>query len=215
MTLSLKDSKKKQRNILPNITNQYISKCNYEDYKDPYCPVFKVDYILNKAEPDIDEKYQMLLKGGVIQILIEWNCNLDTTKDCLPKYSFRRFDIPFKETSTSSGFNFRFADKFKVDNIEKRILYKAFGLRFVISVTGVAGKFDVMPLMLTIGAGIGLMSISVIVADCVMLHCTKERHFFKKMKELDLNEGVPITSVKCDDGGDGDNRDNESKVERV
>ncbi len=44
---------------------------------------------------------------------------------------------------------------------------------------------------------------------------TKERHFFKKMKELDLNEGVPITSVKCDDGGDGDNRDNESKVERV
>ena len=54
MTLSLKDSKKnsnlknklgiifaikkilffnKRRNILPNITNQYISKCNYEDYK--------------------------------------------------------------------------------------------------------------------------------------------------------------------------------------
>ena len=73
------------------------------------------------------------------------------------------------------------------------MLYKAFGLRFIIrfiifsfyftlsnvafililnfSVTGVAGKFDVMPLMLTIGAGFGLMSLSVIIADCVMLHC--------------------------------------------
>jgi P2X purinoceptor 4 len=72
------------------------------------------------------------LKGGVIQILIEWNCNLDLGKECLPKYSFRRFDIPFKQTATSSGFNFRFADKFNIENKEQRILYKAYGLRFII-----------------------------------------------------------------------------------
>jgi len=49
-----------------------------------------------------------------------------------------------------------------------------------------------MPLMLTIGAGFGLMSLSVIIADCVMLHCTKDRNFFKKMKEFDLKEGISI-----------------------
>jgi hypothetical protein len=42
--------------------------------------------------------------------------------------------------------------------------------------------------MLTIGAGFGLMSISVIVADCVMLHCTKEKKLYQKMKELDIKE---------------------------
>ena len=47
-------------------------------------------------------------KGGVIQIIIEWNCDYDFGKECLPKYSFRRFDIPFKQTATSSGFNFRY-----------------------------------------------------------------------------------------------------------
>lgn len=147
---------------------------------------------MNKAEPDKNEKFQMLIKGGVIQIHIEWNCNLDTTKECLPKYSFSRFDIPFKQTTTSSGFNFRYADKFKTGIREERILYKAFGLRFIISVSGTAGKFDIMPLMLTIGAGFGLMSLSVIIADCVMLHCTKDRNFFKKMKELDLKEDAPV-----------------------
>ena len=38
------------------------------------------------------------------------------------------------------------------------MLYKAYGLRFIINVSGTAGKFNIIPLMLTIGAGIGLMS---------------------------------------------------------
>ena len=68
------------------------------------------------------------------------------------------------------------------------MLYKAFGLRFIISVTGTAGKFDIVPLMLKIGAGLGLMSLSVITADCVMLHFTsnKKREFFRRMKSLDF-----------------------------
>jgi hypothetical protein len=42
--------------------------------------------------------------------------------------------------------------------------------------------------MLTIGAGFGLMSLTVIIADCVMLHCTKDKKIFQKMKELDLKD---------------------------
>ncbi len=34
------------------------------------------------------------------------------------------------------------------------------------------------------------MSISILIADCVMLNCTKEKDVFKKMKELDLKEEI-------------------------
>lgn len=34
------------------------------------------------------------------------------------------------------------------------------------------------------------MSISILIADCVMLNCTKEKDIFKKMKELDIKEEI-------------------------
>jgi P2X purinoceptor 4 len=86
--------------------------------------------------------------------------------------------------------HFRFANKFRIGDVEYRVLYKAFGIRIIINVSGIAGKFNIVPLMLTIGAGFGLMSISVIVADCVMLHCTKEKKLYQKMKELDIKEEI-------------------------
>lgn len=95
--------------------------------------------------------------------------------------------MPFSETRTASGFNFRYANRFRKDGVEYRELFKAFGLRFIINVSGVGGKFNLVPLMMTIGAGLGLMSISVLIADCVMLHCTKKRKYFQKVKEIDLN----------------------------
>jgi P2X purinoceptor 4 len=74
------------------------------------------------------------------------------------------------------------------DDIEYRVLYKAYGLRFIINVSGTAGKFNIIPLMLSAGAGIGLMSFSVIIADCVLLHCTKKKKYYQEIKELDVRE---------------------------
>ena len=82
----------------------------------------------------------------------------------------------------------RFANKYFDKNVEYRILYKAYGIRFIINVSGTAGKFSVVPLMLSIGAGLGLMSLSVIVADCVMLHCTSNKKFYQEIKELDVKK---------------------------
>lgn len=42
--------------------------------------------------------------------------------------------------------------------------------------------------MITIGAGLGLMSISVIIADCVLLNCTKNKKFYQEIKELDVKK---------------------------
>lgn len=55
-----------------------------------------------------------------------------------------------------------------------------------------------MPLMVKIGAGFGLMGVSVLIADCVMLHCTKDRKMFQKMKELDINENVSLVDHSND-----------------
>lgn len=118
---------------------------------------------------------------------IVWNCDYDLFwRQCLPVYSFKRFDSKFIKPIASAGFNFRFTkSNYFSENIEHRVLYKAYGLRFIISVSGTAGMFSIVPLMLKIGAGIGLLSLSVIMADCVMLNCHKRRNLFKYIKDLD------------------------------
>jgi len=40
-----------------------------------------------------------------------------------------------------------------------RDLFKAYGIRFLIKVSGKAGKFAIVPLLLNIGSGIGLLAI--------------------------------------------------------
>ena len=73
--------------------------------KESLCPVFQLKYIVDQAEPSIKEQFDMLSKGAVILIEINWSCNLDTTDICIPNYSFRRFDS--KESNAATGFNFR------------------------------------------------------------------------------------------------------------
>jgi hypothetical protein len=81
----------------------------------------------------------------------------------------------------------RFATKYQLNDTDYRILYKAYGIRFVISVSGTGGRFNIVLMMMSIGSGAGLMSISVIVADVVMLYFTKERKLFLKMKDIDVD----------------------------
>lgn len=156
---------------MPNITNEYIAQCVYDPIDDPYCPVFQIGDILTQAESDPNERIQMLKKGGVIQIEISWNCDYDYySSKCQPKYSFYRFDLPFKESQTASGFNFRYAEKYLDTKTGQynRTLTKAFGLRFIINVVGKAGQFNAIPLLLAIGSGLGLLSLSSLVADCYL-----------------------------------------------
>lgn len=174
-----------RRNVLPKHTNKYLQTCTYHREQDPYCPIFQLNYILSLAEPDEKEKYIMMIRGGVVLIEIIWTCDFDFGAPCLPEYGFRRFDS--KDTNTASGFNFRFSNKYRINDTEIRELYKAYGLKFIINVSGQAGKFNIVPLMITIGAGLGLMSLSVIVADCVLLHCTKKKRLYQEIKELDIN----------------------------
>ena len=135
---------------------KYIRECaNYHE-KDPNCPVFTLDHILTEAEKNETERYLMLLKGTAIEAQIQWDCDLDFKRpeECYPKYSFKAINLPFKTTMASNGYSIWHAYHYKINGVEYRTLYKAFGIRIIINVTGTAGKFDLVPLMLTIGAGI-------------------------------------------------------------
>ena len=87
---------------------------------------------------------------------------------CQPIYEFKRLDIPYKKESAATGFNFRYASKYSFNGIDFRTLVKAYGIQFLINVNGKAGRFNIIPLMNTLGTGIGLMSFSVILGDLAM-----------------------------------------------
>ena len=76
----------------------------------------------------------------------------------------------------------RFSDKFEVNGTTYRTLVKAYGLRFIIQVSGKAGKFNFIPFFTTVGSGIGLLSVATLVADCMLLNLTKKRKFYQQLK---------------------------------
>lgn len=55
--------------------------------------------------------------------------------------------------------NYRYASIYERDHVIYRDLFKAYGIRFIIKVSGRAGKFGIMPLLQNIGSGIGLLAL--------------------------------------------------------
>lgn len=94
----------KRRNVLENSNSTYLQTCIYNAENDPFCPVFKIGDIVKEAGENFSE---VAVKGGVFEIEITWDCNLDWDfmKYCKPKYSFERMDSP--KALISPGWNFR------------------------------------------------------------------------------------------------------------
>ena len=128
---------------------------------------------------------KLALEGGVISIDIKWDCNLDWdfTKFCLPKYDFVILD--------SSGWNFRYG-KYHEEN--RRTLIKAHGLKFLLNVSGTAGKFDVTQTVIILVTGLGLMGLANILCDFVLLNCSHE--FRKQVIEKKYEEIHPMLDEK-------------------
>lgn len=94
----------RRRNIMVDANKTYLQSCHYHREKDPFCPVFRIEDIVSLAGENFT---QLAVRGGVIVISIEWNCNLDRDflEFCKPVYSFRRVDDP--NTNIAPGWNFR------------------------------------------------------------------------------------------------------------
>jgi hypothetical protein len=94
----------RRRNIMEDANKTYLQSCHYNQERDPFCPVFRIEDIVSFAGENFT---QLAIRGGVIVISIDWNCNLDLDflEFCKPIYSFRRADDP--NTNIAPGWNFR------------------------------------------------------------------------------------------------------------
>ncbi len=95
---------KRRTNILESSNHSYLSTCRYDADTDPFCPVFELGKMVELAGEDFE---RLSVNGGVIAVVIEWDCDLDHDfmKYCRPQYRFRRLDNP--ASKIAPGWNFR------------------------------------------------------------------------------------------------------------
>ncbi|KAL3227770.1 hypothetical protein MRX96_003734 [Rhipicephalus microplus] len=167
--------KVRRRNIPDHVNASYLRSCTYETRKSPLCPIFRVGDMVERAGADFDK---IARKGGVIQIMISWDCDLDyDPKHCLPEYSFLRLDDP--DARVAQGFNFRYA-KYYSDTT--RSLVKAYGINFVVLVRGEAGRTSIIPIAVTLGSGLGLLVVATVLCDFVVIHFDKRKKLYRAKK---------------------------------
>uniref|UniRef100_A0A663MJH6 P2X purinoceptor 7 n=1 Tax=Athene cunicularia TaxID=194338 RepID=A0A663MJH6_ATHCN len=193
-----------------NIPQKLNTSCTYNKNTSPHCPIFRLGDIIQEAKENFSE---MAVKGGIIAIEINWDCNLDRWfYNCHPEYGFHRLD----DKKIKPGFQFRFAKYYKDTNgTESRTLVKAYGIRFDIIVFGKAGKFDVIPTMINIGSGLALFGVATVLCDIVVLYCMKKRYYYreKKYKYVEDYELVSMSESKVpssSDSGESLKEDEES-----
>nr|XP_023664080.1 P2X purinoceptor 4 isoform X1 [Paramormyrops kingsleyae] len=169
-----------RRNILPHINSTYLTNCVFSRTTDPDCPIFRLRDIVSEAQEDFQD---MAVNGGVMGIQIRWDCDLDMPESwCVPKYTFRRLDNKDPENTVAPGYSFRFAKYYSDGEVETRTLIKAFGIRFDVMVFGKAGKFNIVPMLLNVGAGLALMGLVTVVCDWIVLTFMKKKNIYKEQK---------------------------------
>ncbi|XP_076842511.1 P2X purinoceptor 4a-like isoform X1 [Brachyhypopomus gauderio] len=170
-----------KRNILPHVNSSYLSQCVFDRVTDPDCPIFRLRDIAAEAGEDFQT---MAVHGGVMGVQIRWDCNLDMPESwCVPAYTFRRLDNKDPENNVAPGYNIRFAKYYKNEvGKETRTLIKGYGIRFEIMVFGKAGKFNIVPTLLNIGAGLALLGLVNVVCDCIVLTFMRNRQQYSEKK---------------------------------
>ncbi|XP_069352847.1 P2X purinoceptor 2 isoform X4 [Eulemur rufifrons] len=143
----------------------YLKHCSFDEALDPYCPIFKLGFVVEQAGENFTE---LAHKGGVIGVIINWDCDLDlAAAACNPKYSFRRLDP--KHVPASSGYNFRFAKYYKTNGTTTRTLIKAYGIRIDVIVHGQAGKFSLIPTIINLATALTSIGVGSFLCDWILL----------------------------------------------
>ncbi|XP_051828515.1 P2X purinoceptor 2 isoform X2 [Antechinus flavipes] len=143
----------------------YLKHCTFNADTDLYCPIFKLGFIVEQAGENFTELAQ---KGGVIGVIINWNCDLDLSESkCNPKYSFRRLDP--KHIPASSGYNYRFAKYYNINGTAFRTRIKAYGIRIDVIVHGQAGKFSLIPTIINVATALTSIGVGSFLCDWILL----------------------------------------------
>eukprot|EP00062_Callorhinchus_milii_P026601 gi/632988906/ref/XP_007883362.1/ PREDICTED: P2X purinoceptor 1 [Callorhinchus milii] len=181
-----------RRNLVESVTGEDLQNCIHHHLQKPLCPIFRLGDIVSAIKQDFPS---LARKGGMIGMVIDWSCNLDLPDThCLPTYTFHNLHGDLDQIST--GFNFRYARYYREDGIEKRDLYKVFGIRFDIMVQGKAGKFNLLQTTVAIGSGIGVFGLATVVCDLVLLNFLPKRDYYKQKKFKNAETKPQISESK-------------------
>lgn len=170
-------------NLVEGIDAKYISQCLYHPVDSPLCPIFNLGDIVRLSGFNFETIAKV---GGAIGIVVDWSCNFDVdVRHCKPEYHLHGLYGNPDETDkarASVGYNFRYARYYFEAKIQKRTLFKVFGIRIDIIVNSLARKFDIIPTLTAIGSGVGIFGVATVVCDLVLLYLLPKREFYKNMK---------------------------------
>uniref|UniRef100_A0A6B2L8U6 Purinergic receptor n=1 Tax=Arcella intermedia TaxID=1963864 RepID=A0A6B2L8U6_9EUKA len=94
--------------------------------------------------------------GCIITLNIDWTCDLNKG-NCLPTYKFY---------GTNLGFNYR---EIIYHNSTTRELTKIYGLKLLVTVSGVGGKFSFFRLVIALGSNLALVTACTLITDLILL----------------------------------------------
>ncbi|XP_003746828.2 P2X purinoceptor 4 [Galendromus occidentalis] len=172
----------KLRNIADSQNRSYLQTCVYNPDTHPHCPKFRLGDIINATGHTFNS---IAAKGGVVHIVITWNCNFDRhIRYCVPRYDFSRIDD--SRAQLGRGWNFRHSH---YHNATQRTLFKAYGITFRVAVSARGGKLNLLPLAINIGSGLGLLAVAKVVCDFVVLYCHSNRELYKQHKVRFVEKG--------------------------
>uniref|UniRef100_F6SNM7 Purinergic receptor P2X 6 n=1 Tax=Ornithorhynchus anatinus TaxID=9258 RepID=F6SNM7_ORNAN len=115
-------------NMLETKESTYLKGCHYDPQSSPFCPIFRVQHMVEEAGETFGSLAPL---GGAIGVQIDWDCDLDLASDeCRPRYSFRLQERKY---------NFRTASYWwEPEGREARSLLKVYGIHFDILARGQA-----------------------------------------------------------------------------
>ncbi|XP_055983368.1 P2X purinoceptor 5 isoform X3 [Sorex fumeus] len=169
-----------ESNVLNTQDTRFLRTCRFNP-ANPYCPIFRLGSLVSWTGNDFNE---LAVKGGVIRIEIQWDCDLDKgPSKCKPQYYFSRLDKVTSENTISSGYSFRYARYYRdEDGVEFRTMMKAYGIRFHVIVSGKAGKFSIIPTVINVGSGLAILGAASFFCDLILMYLIKRRHFYRNQK---------------------------------
>ncbi|XP_003384136.1 PREDICTED: P2X purinoceptor 4-like [Amphimedon queenslandica] len=179
------DSSYRVRNIPERANNKsYLSGCQFDPDSEMglFCPIFSLKQIVDMINSSDGYYESLATKGAVVGLEISWDCNLDRSPThCVPKYSARRLDNP--NAQISNGFNFRYPRYYRDQNGDDvRDVWKVYGIKFEIVVTGEGRKFSFTTLVLALGSTIALLAIATTVTDVIALYLLKKGTYYREKK---------------------------------
>lgn len=138
---------------------------------------FSVRHLLTMVDPVPVHYEEVAELGGLFEVAIRWECNVQSQAACVPEASIRRLDVLFDPDNI--GYSFSYTE-YLDDN--HRLKYDTTGIRFLFRTSGVGKKMSIAATITVLSTSGTLASLAVIVADLLLTKVFKDRQKFKARK---------------------------------